>query len=72
MPSLTTLRGPWHPGMPQDVSALIVIEWETSLARDVILMAAEHGWRPPLPKWFSFTEWRNRARPEVQHPDRER
>lgn len=48
------------------------IEWETSWARDVILMAAEHGWRPPLPKWFSFTEWRNRARPEVQHPDRER
>lgn len=43
MPSLTTLRGPWHPGMPQDVSALIVIEWETSWARDVILMAAEHG-----------------------------
>lgn len=24
MPSLTTLRGPWRPGMPQDVSALIV------------------------------------------------
>lgn len=41
------------------------IEWETAWARDVILMSAEHGWRPPLPKWVSFTEWRTRT-----HPDR--
>lgn len=41
------------------------IEWQTSWARDVILMAAEHGWQPPLSKWVSFTEWRTRT-----HPDR--
>ena len=33
------------------------IEWETSWSRRVILMAAEHGWHPPLPRWLSFHQW---------------
>lgn len=48
------------------------IEWETSWSRDVILMAAEHGWLPPLPKWHSFTEWRNHIRPDARYPPSER
>lgn len=36
------------------------IEWSTGWARDVIIMAAQHGWQPPVPPWTSFHEWRER------------
>lgn len=33
------------------------IEHMTGWAREVMLMAAEHGWHPPLPRWSSFHQW---------------
>lgn len=34
------------------------IEWVTSWAREVILMAQQEGWHPPIRRWYSFHEWR--------------
>ena len=34
------------------------IEWGASWAREVILMAQQEGWSPPLRPWYSFHEWR--------------
>ena len=33
------------------------IVYSTSWAHRVILMHAEHGWKPPIPRWFPFDEW---------------
>lgn len=37
------------------------VAWTTEWSRRVVQMAAEHGWKPPLPAWLSPDEWRNRA-----------
>lgn len=34
------------------------IEWVTAWAREVILMAQQEGWKPPIRRWYSFHEWR--------------
>lgn len=39
------------------------IEYATDWARQVILMAAEHGWHPPLPRWSSFHQWQQEEDP---------
>ena len=33
------------------------IVYSTSWAHRVILMHAEHGWKPPIPHWSPFEEW---------------
>lgn len=38
------------------------VSWTTEWSRQVIQMAAQHGWRPPLPRWFSPDEWRRDRR----------
>lgn len=43
------------------------IEWVTSWAREVILMAQQEGWDPPIRRWYSFHEWRE----EVASPAEE-
>ena len=38
------------------------VAWATDWSRRVVQMAAEHDWRPPLPRWFSPDEWRRDRR----------
>lgn len=48
--------------------ALDYIRWTTAWAREVIRMAATHGWAPPLQPWVSFTEWRRYREEHGQDP----
>lgn len=38
------------------------VAWTTEWSRQVVQMAAQHGWRPPLPAWLSPDEWRRDRR----------
>lgn len=38
------------------------VAWTTEWSRQVVQMAAEYGWKPPLPAWLSPDEWRSRSR----------
>ena len=33
------------------------IVYATSWAHRVILMHAQHGWKPPIPEWLPFDDW---------------
>lgn len=33
------------------------VRWATSWAHDVMQMAAEHGWKPPMPPWKTHDQW---------------
>ena len=41
------------------------VAWTTEWSRQVVQMAAQHGWRPPLPAWLSPDEWRNSHRRDL-------
>ena len=33
------------------------IVWSADWAHRVLVMHAQHGWKPPIPRWLSFDEW---------------